>query len=101
MRRMLIAALCCATLEAHADTLVIDWPGAFWSGVGSELLIANHHIHFAVDSYAIEYTDMIRRSGFDAVPWSWELRFDGGLGEGEGACLLEAGPPDARLRCDG
>lgn len=103
MLRRILWPLCFIAVEAHADSLLLDLPGCRWLLIGSDLQIFldHHSIGLSVESDVKEGTDVIRRSGFEAVYWSWELIFGGALGEGSGSCALEAGAPDAILRCDG
>ena len=91
-----------AITQANANTLVIDWPGSFFSATGADLTVVNTGISMYNVSYGEEPTDVLSRSGFDAVPWSWQLFLESGmLAEGEGYCLMESDVPDVRLRCDG
>jgi len=97
-----VAALLSAARLAVADSLVLDFAASILTIKGSDLLVVNHGVSIRVDAYDIEERDMIKRSGFDATYWSWQLFLEGGaLAEGDGYCLMESDVPDVRLKCDG
>jgi len=97
-----VAALLAAWRLAFADSLVLDFAASILTIKGTDLVVVNHGLSIHVNTYDIAERDMIKRLGFDATYWSWQLFLEGGaLAEGDGYCLMESDVPDVRLRCDG
>jgi hypothetical protein len=97
---LLVLVSFAAASSSRADSLLIEGPQTLWFAWGSDLLIVNRSVSLNADGHTQEATDGIRRFGFEALYWDWQISFDGALAEGWGYCVLRSGGPDARLHCD-